>query len=106
MQFAPKLEQLEKRFDELNRQMADHAVISDPDQYRKITKAHSELSEIVGQYRQWKKAQDSLSQARPMLQEQDPELRAMAEEEVAQLEPELTRIEEELKILMLPRDPL
>jgi len=106
MQFAPKLEQLEKRFDELTQQMADPAVISDSDQYRKVTKAQSELSEIVGQYRQWKKVQDSLSQARPMLQEQDPDLRAMAEEEVAQLEPELIRIEEQLKVLLLPKDPL
>ena len=40
-----------------------------------------------------------------MLQEPDPELRAMAEEEVARLEPELARIEEELKVLLLPKDP-
>jgi peptide chain release factor 1 len=106
MQFAPKLEQIEKRFDELNRQMADPAVIADADQYRKITKAHSELAEIVARFREWKKVQDSLSQARQMLQEQDPELRLMAEEETASLEPELIRIEEELKVLMLPRDPL
>src|ERR1022692_1998589 len=106
MQFAPKLQQIEKRFDELNQQMADPSVIADADQYRKITKAHSELAEIVARFREWKKIADSLSQARPMLQEQDPELKAMAAEEVASLEPELTRIEEELKLLMLPRDPL
>jgi len=105
MQFAQKLAQLEKRFDELTRQMADPAVISDADQYRKVTKAQSELSEIVGQYRQWKSVEDSLSQARPMLQEKDPELRAMAEEEIASLSPELAKIEEEIKILLLPKDP-
>ncbi|MGA3016947.1 MAG: peptide chain release factor 1 [Bryobacteraceae bacterium] len=105
MQFAPKLAQLEKRFDELTQQMADPAVISDADQYRKVTKAQSELSEIVGQYRQWKSVEDSLSQARPMLQEKDPELRAMAEEEIARLSPSLARIEEEIKILLLPKDP-
>ena len=70
MQFAHKLEQLEKRFDELTRQMADPAIISDADQYRKITKAQSELSEVVAKYREWKKAADALSQARAMLQEQ------------------------------------
>ena len=106
MQFAPKLEQLEKRFDDLTRQMADPAVISDSDQYRKVTKAHSELSEVVGKFREWKKASDSLSQARSMLEEQDVELRAMAEEEIARLEPELTAIEEQLKVLLLPKDPL
>ncbi len=105
MQFAQKLAQLEKRFDELTQQMADPAVISDGDKYRKVTKEQAELSEIVGKYREWKDVDDALSQARPMLQEQDLDLRAMAEEEVTRLEPELARIEEEIKILLLPKDP-
>jgi len=105
MHFLPKLDQLEKRFDELTQQMADPAVIGDAEQYRKIAKAHSELSEIVAHYREWKKANDSLSQAREMLQDNDPELRAMAADEVARQEPELVRIEELLKILLLPKDP-
>jgi len=105
MQFAPRLEQLEKRFDELTAQMADAAVIADADQYRKITKAQSEISEVVSKFRDWKKVEDSLSQARAMLDERDPELRAMAEEEVAQMEPELARIEEQIKVLLLPKDP-
>jgi peptide chain release factor 1 len=105
MQFAQKLSQLEKRFDELTQQMADPAVIGDADKYRKVTKEQAELSEIVGKYREWKSIEDSLSQARPMLQEADPELRAMAQEEVTRLEPELARIEEEIKILLLPKDP-
>src|SRR5512146_2792149 len=105
MEFAQKLDQLEKRFESLTAQMADPAVISDSDQYRKITKAQSELSEIVGKYREWKKTADSLGQARAMLEEKDPDLRQMAEEEVAGLEPALAQIEEDLKILLLPRDP-
>jgi peptide chain release factor 1 len=105
MQFAQKLEQLEKRSDELTQQMADPAVIGDADQYRKVTKAQAELSEVVGKYRDWKSVEDSLAQARAMLQENDAELRVMAEEEVAHLEPELARIEEEIKILLLPKDP-
>jgi peptide chain release factor 1 len=105
MQFVAKLEQLEKRFEELTAQMADPAVIGDAEQYRKVTKAHSDLSEVVAKFREWKKAEDSLSQARLMLQDRDADLRAMAEEEAAQLEPELARIEEELKILLLPKDP-
>src|SRR5438067_7581717 len=105
MHFVPKLEQLEKRFDELTRQMADPSVISDADQYRKITKAQSDISEVVARYREWKRVDDSLSQARTMLQEPDAELRAMAQQEVAQLEPEKQKIEEQLKILLLPKDP-
>jgi peptide chain release factor 1 len=106
MQFVQKLVQLEKRFEGLNEQMADPSVIGDAAEYRKVTKAHSELAEIVGKYRQWKKAEDGLAQARAMLEDHDPDLKAMAAEEVARLEPEMTAIEEQLKILLLPKDPL
>src|ERR1700682_2497119 len=106
MQFVQKLVQLEKRFEGLNEQMADPSVISDAAEYRKVTKSHSELAEIVGKYRQWKKAEDGLAQARAMLEDHDPDLKAMAAEEVARLEPEMTAIEEQLKVLLLPKDPL
>jgi peptide chain release factor 1 len=105
MQFTPKLEQLEKRFDELTAQMADPAVIGDSDQYRKVAKEHSDMAEVVALYREWKKAEDSLKQARGMLAESDAELRAMAQEEIASLEPETARIEEQIRVLLLPKDP-
>jgi len=105
MQFIPKLEQLEKRFDELTAQMADPAVIADSDQYRKVAKEQSDIAEVVALFREWKKAEDSLKQARDMLAESDAELRAMAEEEAARLEPELKRIEEQIRVLLLPKDP-
>jgi peptide chain release factor 1 len=105
MHFTQKLDQLEKRFDELTRQMADAAVIADAARYRAITKEQSGISEMVATYREWKRIDGELAQARPMLQERDPEMRAMAEEEVARLGPELARVEEEIKILLLPRDP-
>src|SRR5581483_4688477 len=106
MQFRQKLEELEKRFEGLNAQMADPAVIGEPEQYRKVTKAHSELSDIVAKFREWKKTEDGLLQARAMVDDHDPDLQAMAAEEIAHLEPELARIEDELKILLLPKDPL
>jgi peptide chain release factor 1 len=105
MHLASKLDQLEKRFDELTQQMADPAIISDADQYRKVTKAQSEISDIVAKYREWKKVEDSLSQARPMLQETDPDLKSMAEMEITELEPQKLQIEEDLKVLLLPKDP-
>jgi len=105
MQYQQRLDDIERRFDELNAQMADPAVISDAAQYRKVTKAHSELADIVAKYREWKAASGNLEQARAMLQESDADLRAMAEDEVAKLEPTAARLEEELKILLLPQDP-
>ncbi len=105
MQYIQKLERLEARYDELTNLMADPAVISDAEQYRKITKEQRTLSETVLRYRDWKKADSELSQARAMLQDRDPEMRAMAEEEAARLEPEIARIEHDLEILLMPKDP-
>ncbi|MEZ5351061.1 MAG: peptide chain release factor 1 [Bryobacteraceae bacterium] len=105
MQYREKLEEIEKRFQELSDSMADPAVINDPEVYRKTAKQHNELGEVVARYRDWKKASADLEGARPMLEEADAELRTMAEEDVARLEPELAKIEEDLKILLLPKDP-
>jgi len=105
MLFIQKLDQLEKRFDELTGQMADPAVIGDAEKYRKIAREQRRLSEIVAKYRDWKKVNSELSQGHAMLQDRDPEMQAMAQEEVARLTPEIARLEEEIKILLLPKDP-
>src|ERR1700709_2759200 len=98
MQYTNKLDQLEKHFEELTAQMADPAVISDGEQYRKISKAHSDLSEVVAKYREYRDASDQLQQARPMLDESDPDMRELATMEVQRLEPLITRMEEEIKL--------
>src|SRR6476619_5261197 len=105
MQFEQRLADTEKRFEELTRKMADTAVINDSDQYRKITKEQSGLTDVVGKYRKWKHTKQNLDEARPMLAETDPDLRQMAIDEVQTLEPRLAQIEEELKFLLLPKDP-
>ena len=106
MDYAHKLDDMERRFEELTRQMADPVVINDSDNYRKIAKSRSELEETVNKYREYKQVKRNLDEGRLMLAETDPELRQMAEEEVQRLEPELEKIQEELKILLLPKDPL
>jgi peptide chain release factor 1 len=105
MQYRDRLDDAEKRFNDLTAQMADPVVINDSDTYRKISKAQSELSEVVAKYRQWKRADQELSDARLMLQEKDPELLAMADAEIVRLEPEIAQIEHDLQVLLLPKDP-
>jgi peptide chain release factor 1 len=106
MDYTLKLNDLEKRFETLSRDMADPAVINDPALYRKTGKAHRELEEVVTRYREWKAASENLNQARAMLAESDPDLKAMAAEEIAQLEPAMVKLEEQLRILLIPKDPL
>ena len=105
MRYKERLDEAENRFNDLTGQMANPAVISDSDQYRKVSKAHSELSEVVAKYRDWKRIDQELNDARAMAQDTDPDLRQMAEAEVVRLEPELAQIEEDLEILLMPKDP-
>jgi peptide chain release factor 1 len=105
MQYRERLNEAEARFQELTDKMADPVVINDPDLYRKAAKAHSELTELVSKYRDWKRVDQELRDARAMLEETDPDLREMAEAEVMRLEPQLAEIEQQLQILLLPKDP-
>ena len=105
MQYLDRLDEAEARYNDLTARMADPAVINDSEQYRKVTKAQSELTDLVSKYRDWKKAEQELRDARMMLSEADPELRQMAELEVVRLEPEVAAIEQDLEILLLPKDP-
>jgi peptide chain release factor 1 len=105
MEFTRQLEDVEKRFESLTAQMADPAIINDPEQYRKTAKAHRDLEELVTAYREYKKVIEDLEGARLMADEKDPDLKAMADEEIARLEPLESEYVERLKILLLPKDP-
>jgi peptide chain release factor 1 len=100
-----KLDEIENRFEKLTEELADPVVINNAERYRKTAKEHNELSEIVTEYREWKKVDAELTGARQMLSEPDAELRSMAEEDIARLEPELERREQALKLLLIPKDP-
>jgi peptide chain release factor 1 len=105
MEYLEKLAAIEARYEDLTRQMADPVLINDSENYRKTAKTQSDLAEVVQKFREWKAVSANLEQARQMLQEADPELREMANEEVAHLEPEILRIEDQLRVLLLPKDP-
>ncbi|HUN85825.1 MAG TPA: peptide chain release factor 1 [Terracidiphilus sp.] len=100
-----RLEQMEQRFNELQSQFALPEVLSDHERSAKISKSLREIEETVEKYRELKHVRQGLAEARAMLAESDPDLRAMAQEEIAALEPRSSAIEDELKLLLLPRDP-
>jgi peptide chain release factor 1 len=105
MQYQARLDEAESRYNQLTALMADPAVINDADGYRKTAKAQSELEELIGKYREWKKASQELAEARSMLAETDSDLREMAQLEIQRLEPAVVELEQEIQILLLPKDP-
>ena len=66
-------------------------------------KEHAELEPIVEKYREYKKAEKQLEEAKEMLN--DPELKELAEADMLDAKEKLPKIEEELKILLIPKDP-
>lgn len=105
MDYQERLNEAEVRYNELTDRMADPAVISDSDLYRKTAKAQSELADLVSKYREWKRASKELEESQVMLDESDPDLQQMAQLEVTRLEPEIEGLEQELQVLLLPKDP-
>src|SRR3990167_612513 len=100
-----KLEEIEGRYHELNEQLGRPETLADPAQYQKAAKAHSELAPIAEKYRYWKELEKSIGETRAMLQDAEPELRAMAQEELASLERSREQTENDLKLLLVPKDP-
>jgi len=101
-----RLEQIESKYEELNRALASPEIVSDSQRYQKTAKAHSEVAPIVDKYREYKDLMRGILESKAMLaDESDPEMRAYAQEELTQLEELVQRVEEELKFLLLPKDP-
>ena len=98
-----KLDSVEARYEDLNRQLADPEIVGDSKKYQKAAKAHSDLSDIVQRYREFKDLERGIRETQGMLV--DPELKAMAEEELKKLEERKAQCETELKLLLLPKDP-
>lgn len=101
-----RLNQIESKYDELTRALASPEIISDSSKYQKTAKAHSELSEIVEKYREYKDLQKGIEESKVMVEdESDADLRAYAQEELTRLQERLTTTENELKLLLVPKDP-
>src|SRR5579885_1019784 len=107
MHFLTRLEEIEKRYEDLKAALSDPQVLADPSVYQKTAKAHAELQEIVERYREWKGIQKALVETKSLLEESssDSEMRALAQQELAELERRQEEVESKLKVLLLPKDP-
>ena len=98
-----KLEDVEKRFEEISKKISDPEVIARQSEWQKLMKEHAAMVDVVEKYREYKKANEDLEQAKEMLN--DKELKELAEMEIEEIKEKLPKIEEELKILLIPKDP-
>lgn len=101
-----KLENLERRFADLEQQLSSPDILNDQERYRKLTKAHADLREVADVFKKYKELKSQLEESKLMRNDADPEIRAMAAEETKELESSIDGLERELKVLLLPKDPM
>ena len=98
-----KLENVEKRYDELTKLISDPEVISDHAEWQKLMKEHASIEDVVLKFREYKKVKQGMEEAEELMH--DPEMKELAESEYYGLKEQLPKLEEELKFLLIPKDP-
>jgi len=101
-----QLEKIEKRYQELDEQMARPEVASDLKQLQALAQERASLEGVVTKYREYKATTKSLEETRAMLDDGlDEEMTALVKQEIEDLESRQERLFQELKIALLPKDP-
>jgi peptide chain release factor 1 len=102
-----KLEEIEKRDEELQRKTAEQSVVNDVAAFRDAMKSISEMGDVVARYRELKTAQKGIRDIREMLESLrgEDELRDLATLELSELEAKVPVLEQEIRVLLQPKDP-
>ena len=102
-----KLESLSVRWKELEEEIQDPALIKNQSRYKDVMREHAYLSKLMEEYAHYLRFEEEITQTRTMMQEEtDHELKEMAREELHNLEAQLEQSENNLKVLLIPPDPL
>ncbi|HHV18430.1 MAG TPA: peptide chain release factor 1 [Thermoanaerobacterales bacterium] len=102
-----KLEAIETKYNELTEKIADPEIIAKQEEWRKLTKEHALLQEIVTSFREYKKTIKDIEENSELLKETsgDSEMEELIKSELETLEEKKSKVEEQLKILLIPKDP-
>lgn len=97
-----KLDEVEKKYDELTKLISDPDVISDQQTWQKYMKQRAHMEDVVEKYKEYKTTKEQMDQDQELFE--DPEMKSIAEDEYYKLKEKLEKIEEDLKFLLLPKD--
>ena len=104
---SEKLDQLDARYQEMTQELSTPEVVTDTARFQKLAKQHADLEAIVNKHREFKQIEKDLAGAHQMVVEsEDAEMRHMAQEEEKLLAIRKEQTERELKLLLLPHDPI
>ena len=100
-----KLDLLAERYEEVGALLSDAEIISDQNKYRELSKEYAELEPVVKAYQSFLEVLTDIDEAKLLLKDPDPDMRAMANEEVRDGQAQLDVLELDLQRLLLPKDP-
>ncbi|MBR7184712.1 MAG: peptide chain release factor 1 [Clostridia bacterium] len=100
-----KLKTIEANYAELEARLSSPDAAADPAVFARLMREHKAQAPIIEAYRAYCTAQAGMEEARVMLDEDDAEMRELAEAEFYACRDRCAELTEQLKILLLPRDP-
>ena len=104
----PALSSLEEKYRQLTLSLSDPSLIANPQRLREVSKERADLEPLVRKLEEYRKTQQDVRDSRDILGEPgaDPELKTLAEAELRRLAARVDELEREIKILLVPKDPL
>jgi len=107
MSMFDKLESVVRRYEQLTEKLADPSIYDRQKEFKEISSERSNIEDVVNAYREYKKLKEDLEGSKEILRnEKDEDIREMAKMELTEIEARIPAMEENLKILLLPKDPL
>ena len=100
-----KLDNLDDRYQEVAALLSDSETIADQNRFRDLSKEYAELEPVVKAYLDYRDVINNLQEAKLLLKDSDPDMRAMAQDELAEAENQRVPLELNLERLLLPKDP-
>ncbi len=105
MSLFPKLEEVEKRFEDISSRLSDASLLSNQKEYNKVSKEFSDLKPVVEKFRELKKISQELDESYELSKADDDEIAVMAKAEIQTLTEQKEQLEGELQFMLLPKDP-
>jgi len=100
-----KLEEIEKKYDDISEQLMKDDTVSDVKKYTKLSKEQAKLKAPYDAYQNYKKYTQIIEDGEEMLKDSDPEIRDMAQMEIDDAKEKLEALNKHIEDLLLPRDP-
>ncbi len=100
-----RLEEIEGRYEELEKLLATPQIASDPNRLREVSQELASLREAVDAYRRWKQLGARIEENQELLGDPDAEISELARTEIEEHDAERARLVQQLRRLLIPRDP-